>query len=181
MLPFGIAEVDKYFVSPNYVQEKKGDYGILTLKEPIGDMTGYFGLICPKPEDITGRMINVTGYPRDKVKSKPHVYEMWGMEGPAAYVDKQKGLIQYQIDTAGGRSGSGVWYREGEDYYVCGIHQGGNLTYNQATLLAKSIYKQIHEWVRETPTKNLLMRLQNTGFELSGFQIDADCLSLLMT
>jgi len=46
VLPFGIIEVEQYFVSPNYMKEGKEDYGILILKKPIGEVTGYFGLAC---------------------------------------------------------------------------------------------------------------------------------------
>jgi len=181
MLPFGIAEVEQYFVSPKYVNENKEDYGILILKEPVGEETGYFGLVCPKPEELRGKVINVTGYPRDKVKSKPSTYEMWEMEGPAAYVDRQRGLMQYPIDTAGGQSGSGVWYREGEDYYVCGIHQGGNLTFNQATLLTKGIYEQIHTWLQQIPKQDLLQHYNTRKITLSFPPEHVGCLSLLAT
>jgi len=75
-LPFGQAQVDKYFVSPSYIKEGKEDYGILILKEPIGDITGYYGLVCLEPEEIKRKRINVTGYPCDKVASKPNCYEM---------------------------------------------------------------------------------------------------------
>jgi len=46
VLPFGFVEVQKYFISPNYPKDGKEDYGILILKEPIGEITGYFGLLA---------------------------------------------------------------------------------------------------------------------------------------
>jgi len=52
VLPSDSVKVGEYFVSPKYIKEETEDYGILILKEPIGEMTGYFGLACLEPEEI---------------------------------------------------------------------------------------------------------------------------------
>ena len=93
LIPFGVVEVEKYFVSPHYVEERKEDYGILILKKPIGKMTRYFGLTCLDPSDLPSKTIRITGYPGDKVASKPKTYEMWEMEGSVSHIDRGQNCI----------------------------------------------------------------------------------------
>ena len=133
-----------------------------------------------EPEEIKGERINVTGYPGDKVASQSNTYEMWGMEGESASIDQEKGQINYLIDTAAGQSGSGVWFQEGEDYYVCGIHTTGNKFVNTATLLTRAMYKQIYAWVRQATFKNFFLRLGDTKeLKFEHQEINAECISLL--
>ena len=180
-LPFGIARVAKYLVSPNFVKYGTDDYGLLILEEPIGEMTGYFGLVCPKSGELTNKRINVTGYPGDKVREKPNMYEMWGMEGKANNIDHYRGLMDYIIDTGKGQSGSGVWYEENGDYYVCGVHVLGGQTVNTATLLTPKMYKQIHEWIYEAVPGEFLVGLgEKKELAFCDQKIDVDCMEALM-
>jgi len=156
LLPFGFTTVKKYFVSPDYIKEGREDYGILILKESIGDMTGYFGLACLKSEEIKKKKINITGYPGDKVKQKPKMFEMWGMEGSVSDIDTVQGHIHYMIDTYGGQSGSGIWYKEGNDFIVCGVHVLGCGIVNKGTLLTRRNYQQIHSWINQATLKEEL-------------------------
>jgi len=181
LLPFGFVEVEKYFVSPAYVEDSREDYAILILKKPIGEITGYFGLACLGSEELKQKRINITGYPGDKVASKPGIYEMWGMEGSASYVDRDQSEIQYLIDTDVGQSGSGIWYQEGDEYYVCGVHVRGDTSVNQGTLLTREIYQQIHDWIQKAVVKDSLLMLgDRKRLEFSDYQIDTECLSLLL-
>jgi len=180
-LPFGVIEVEQYFVSPNYIKEGKEDYGILILKRPIGEVTGYFGLACLESEEIKTKRINVTGYPSDKVASKPNVYEMWGMGGEASHVDQNRGIINYLIDTESGQSGSGVWYQEGEEYYVCGVHVAGTQFVNTATLLTRAMYKQIHTWVEQVGFREFLFQMKGSKeLKFEDQEINTECLSILV-
>ena len=61
VVPFGAVEVEKDLVSPNYIEKEREDCGILTLKEPIGELTDYFGLACLESEEIKIKRINTTG------------------------------------------------------------------------------------------------------------------------
>ncbi len=181
LLPFGVAEVKTYFVSPNYIEdEEEEDYGILILKEPIGNKTGYFGLACLEPEELKSKTIHITGYPADKVASKPNTYEMWGMQGTARDIDQERSRFNHSIETDPGQGGSGVWFQEGEDYYVCGVHLSGVRFAKKATLLTRAIYAQIYQWVHEVSNDQSLLGFDNIkelGFE--GCKIDASCLSYL--
>ena len=148
-LPFGFVEVEQYFISPNYITERTEDYAILILKEPIGYETGYFGLACLEPEELVHKVIHLYGYPYDKVASKPNTYEMWGTKGMIADINIDRGAITYFIETSSGQDGSGIWYQEGEDFYVCGVHVQGlrGLLARRATLLTRAILEQIYQWI----------------------------------
>jgi len=185
LLPLGLAKAEKYFVSPRYIREEKEDYGIILLNEPICEKTGYFGLACLTPEEIRSKKINVTGYPGDKVASKPdNTYEMYGMEGEAANIDEIQGYIHYLIDTGTGQSGGGVWYQDGENYYVCGVHVSGTHFVNTATLLTRAMYQQIHAWLQlqSTSFNELFLKLRDGALEycFSWNKITVECVSILM-
>ncbi len=182
VLPFGLIEVEQYYVSPRYIKDEKEDYGILILKEPIGEETGYFGLACLAPEEIKSKQINVTGYPGDKVASQPNIYEMWGMEGEASHIDESQNYIHYLIDTGTGQSGSGVWYQEEENYYVCGVHVSGTHFVNTATLLTRTMYQQIHMWLQKAHLKESFFEMK-TSKDLSlqlVMEMNVKCISVLM-
>ena len=182
-LPFGPVEVEQYFISPSYLQEEsKEDYGILILKEPIGEKTGYFGLACLDPEELQSQRVVIVGYPGDKVASKLSCYEMWGMEGDVSHVVQEKGFFKHLVDTEAGQSGSGVWYQDGEDFYVCGVHISGTHLANTATLLTRAMYKQIHEWLQRTSLKReFSFKLgEKKELDFGELRINKECLSLLM-
>jgi V8-like Glu-specific endopeptidase len=155
---FGVQTVREFYYPPEFQDSKddEEDYGLMVLENPVGDMTGYFGLGVLPPEHIKKLTLNVTGYPSDKVKDKPYQYEMWKMAGKPKEIDK--GYIIYQIDTASGQSGSGVWYRKGDEYFVVGVHVLGDsdLNHNKATLLTQARYETIRNWVAESIRKLIM-------------------------
>lgn len=155
LFPYGSCKVEKYFVPSEYIEQGKEDYGLLILKHPIGEMTGYFGMAILDPKDLKTKVINVTGYPGDKVQNKPNMYEMWTMDGKPSYINDD--YISYIIDTFYGQSGSGVWFQEGDQYFVAGIHvrSSPHSSLNQATLLTPKRYLQIREWIAESMTSGI--------------------------
>jgi|GEM_PF-1981507 len=150
---FGKHKVSRFYYPDPYKQDKKSseDYGLLVLDTPVGEETGYFGLGILPSSHVEKLTVNVTGYPGNKVIGKKGIHEMWGMGGKPTQVTEKH--IEYQIDTFNGQSGSGVWFQEGEDYYVVGVHVAGGdeiRKVNWATLLTKSRYDQINTWVQES-------------------------------
>jgi V8-like Glu-specific endopeptidase/Ran GTPase-activating protein (RanGAP) involved in mRNA processing and transport len=164
---FGEQTVREFYYPPEFrdSNDDEEDYGLMVLENPVGEMTGYFGLSVLPPDQIKGLTINVTGYPADKVEKKKYQYEMWGMEGSPKEINQN--FITYEIDTYSGQSGSGVWYRKADDYFVVGIHVLGDpvLGRNKATLLTKARYETIRKWVAESIRK--LIRDKSTKGMLS--------------
>lgn len=112
-----------------------------------GIYTGYFGLmVIDKIEDIKNGNISVHGYPGDKCSYKNH--EMWGKEIKVNNtVVIRNGIVEHQIDTYGGQSGSGLIFRKQNNYYIFGIHVRGKQKYNEATLITEKRLKNIENWI----------------------------------
>lgn len=147
-LPFRESKVKQFYYPDEYVKNGKEDYGLLVLENSIGDFTGFFGLGII-PEELSEKLeVNITGYPADKVKNKPKYYEMWSMKGPIKNIKDD--LLHYEIDTYKGQSGSSVWYKDGQDYFVIGVHIQGDelLKVNKATFLTESRFNQIEQWAK---------------------------------
>ncbi len=185
--PFGSVKIKKYFVTSTFRRDcEREDFGILILKEPVGDFTGFFGLACLGSEKLQKKKVTVTGYPADKVASKPHTYEMWEMQGNLGHIKPEVCLINYIIYASAGQSGGGVWFQEEEEqseenYYVCGVHVKGDLLANKGTLLTTELYKQIYNWFLEEEIMELFFSLgESTILDFPGLKINAQCVKLLM-
>jgi len=164
-IPFKEQSVRDFYYPEEYTKDGSEDYGLLVLDNPVGEMTGYFGVSVLHPDKVKVLKINVTGYPGDKVAGKDKVHEMWGMEGRATNIDQD--FIEYEIDTYRGQSGSGVWYQEGENYFVTGIHVlGDNIRpVNKATLLTKDRYKKIREWAENSIKQFIIENIRDGIFQ----------------
>lgn len=166
-LPFDEPKVIKYYFPKDYKDKDDFslDYGILVLDHPIGNKTGYFGLGVISEPYLKTKTINITGYPEDKVQNKDRHYEMWTMAGPVKEV--KNGMIHYEIDTYDGQSGGGVWYQEGENCFVCGVHVAGDkqLGINYAVLLTQGRYDQIKEWIKDSIPKTIDRNLRDELFD----------------
>jgi V8-like Glu-specific endopeptidase len=101
-LGFEEAHVGRWRFPDDYKKELNSaeDFGILFLDSPIGKYTGNFGIGCLTDSQIEKLTINVTGYPGDKVETKPNDYEMWGMPGKVRKLDDD--FLYYDIDTCQG-------------------------------------------------------------------------------
>lgn len=85
--------------------------------------TGYFGLHVASQDYLKDLKVTITGYPSSYPsgeKKKSDEYQMWEMDGKI--LGNTENFISYQSYTIGGNSGGGVWSKEGEDYYVYGVH-----------------------------------------------------------
>jgi len=158
--PFGSVEVGEYFISPDYIKEGKEDYGILVLKEPIGDLTGYLGLTCSRPGEINKKRTNI---PKD--------FRIPGMEATPSYIYQEEGSTKEMIH---GQSESGVWYQEGENSNK--VHIQGTTIF-----LTRAMYQQIYQWLQQTSFYAFLKLENEKRLEFSNQAINTQCISLLMT
>jgi V8-like Glu-specific endopeptidase len=129
------------------------DIGAIHLDEPIGDLVGWFGVAALSTSELPGFFVNISGYP-----SVPGF-------GTQQYFHANRILrvtgrrIFYDVDTAGGQSGSPVWiYRsDGADPTAVGIHAYGvggtpadlGITANSAPRIIPEVLNQIKGWVQE--------------------------------
>ena len=169
ILPFGETKVVAYYVSQEYRETLENeDYGILILDRDSIEQTGSFSLSAPSPQDLLGMVVNITGYPGDKVTKDN--YSMYTMSKKHERLDK--GNIYYKIDTWGGQSGSGIWTKKGSDHMVVGVHVRGGVHENEGIQLTQDRYEQIHRWIHEVrKKKNLELPLDNDVLNLSNLHI----------
>jgi glutamyl endopeptidase len=96
---------------------------------------------------IKNHTVNVTGHPSDLDKEGKILFTA---EGKIRSVEEE--TFTYDIDTAGGDSGSGVWgqWKGLNGYFCVGVH-----TYdlsrqglNQATRLSERRFREVISWIQ---------------------------------
>jgi len=136
--------VSTYFTSVNgWVQNnnRSHDYGAIILPSALGATTGYFGIKNTTPMNVQGMHANITGYPGDKPAGT-----QWFHSRPVKEVTPT--TLVYDIDTAGGQSGSCVWIKtkDSPTRYAIGIHTNGSQLGNSATRIITAVYDNLAKW-----------------------------------
>ena len=126
----------------------QNDYAIGILDKPLSTAVGHYGLSIIPEEKLKMITINVTGYPAEKPEKGANDYQLWGMKGNILKKDTF-GLIHYEIDTEPGQSGSGIWYKDGNNFYVIAVHVFGSEKYNGGVLLTEERITTINKWINE--------------------------------
>jgi len=110
-----------------YAVEGREDYGVIFLERDLKRSVkiGIFN---------EGKLINktalVAGYPGDKP-----LYEMWKCQG--CIVQIENGIMNYDLDTNNGESGSGVMVQIEGEYLLAAVHISAGKTVNHATLMTE--------------------------------------------
>ena len=125
MAPFGELKVTKAYTFRNWLDRKEQSYdlAILLVDQSIGDYTGWGGLLCTADADFPEEKVNVTGYPGDK-----GFKQMWSMSHKLKGVKPEQ--FDYEIDTAGGQSGSAIWINKWGTPMLLGVHTQGSHSIN---------------------------------------------------
>jgi V8-like Glu-specific endopeptidase len=95
---------------------------------------------------IRSRALNIAGYPGDLPRTPPPP------RGSAMYFHARLAkavsatAITYDIDTAGGQSGSPVWHLQNSVRTALGIHTNGSPLGNSATRITPAIKAQLDLW-----------------------------------
>lgn len=145
--PFGSVRANSFRTVRGWVQrpDPNFDYAaiILPRNSRINIGNQYFRPVQATPQQIRGKLLNLSGYPGDKGGKT-----QWFHARPAIRMTDRR--IFYKIDTYGGHSGSPVWIsaRDGNRYAV-GIHAYGNKSGNSATRFIKPIYDNVMQWLRQ--------------------------------
>ncbi len=142
--PYGSAFATKVRSYTSWTSSQKSDYDIalITLDKSIGNTTGWLGYAYyPSINGVTG---NITGYPGDKDNGLYPYYHYGSIASSTSY------RLSYQIDTSGGQSGSGIYYKTGDKRYVFGVHTNGASSptgYNSGTRLDSKKVNDIKSWI----------------------------------
>lgn len=137
--PFGKFKIKAMYQLPDYIDNPgaESDLAVLILDtneagESVGD------LVTPMPIKVTGDIaigtpLTTTGYPGDRVYGT-----MWTNSGQV--VKQTDSLIYYDMDTAGGQSGSPVYNDQNQ---MDAVHGGGTQTANLGVKLNAENYQFI--------------------------------------
>jgi V8-like Glu-specific endopeptidase len=118
-------------------QRDECDYGAIFLPEPLS--IGSFGYEALGVEELRNMQVNVFGYPADKPPGT-----LWGQAFLLGEVQPRK--LVYNQGLFGGHSGSPVFYKEGDERSVVGIHTYGDLFGNTATRITAAVFDNIRAW-----------------------------------
>ena len=122
--------------------DERYDYGAIILTEPLGNTVGWFGFEAYDAAALVSAEANISGYPGDKP-----VGTQWYDVRQISAVDDRK--IYYDIDSAGGQSGSAVYRIIAGLRYGVAIHTYGGATTNSGTRLVAPVYSNMVAWKAE--------------------------------
>ncbi len=115
------------------------DYGAIILPTDLGNTVGWLGFGVYSDADLVASVGNITGYPGDKPSGT-----QWYDARKIASVNSRK--VYYDIDTAGGQSGSAVYRIINGARYGIAIHAYGGATTNSGTRINTEVYNNLVSW-----------------------------------
>jgi glutamyl endopeptidase len=115
------------------------DYGAIIVPTNLGSTVGWFGIGAFSDADILASQGNISGYPGDKPAGT-----QWYDHRKVASVDSRK--VYYDIDTAGGQSGSAVYRIANGSRYGVAVHAYGGATTNSGTRIVLPVYNNLVAW-----------------------------------
>ena len=138
-LPFGSTTANHFWSVVGWTNngDEEYDYGAIVLGESLGDRTGWFGFGNWPNLDNVGA--NISGYPGDKPTGT-----QWYAARNIASASTRK--VFYDIDTAGGQSGSAVYRFHNGGRYGVAIHAYGGARVNSGTRINGPVFNNIKAW-----------------------------------
>ena len=115
------------------------DYGAIIIPTNLGNTTGWFGFGAYSDADLLSSVGNISGYPGDKPTGT-----QWYDARRIASVNSRK--VFYDIDTAGGQSGSGVYRVINGSGMGIAIHAYGGATTNSGTRINQEVFNNLVAW-----------------------------------
>lgn len=138
-LPYGSVTSSSFWTVVGWANNgnQDYDYGAIVLGQPIGNATGWFGFGNWSNLNNVGG--NISGYPGDKPAGT-----QWYAARRIDSATSRK--VFYDIDTAGGQSGSAVYrFWQGGRYGIA-IHAYGGATVNSGTRINSAVFNNIKAW-----------------------------------
>lgn len=141
MLPYGAVTSTNFRSVTGWTQDgnENFDYGAIILPTNLGNTVGWLGFGVYSDADLRQTVGNISGYPGDKPAGT-----QWYASRRIASVTNRK--VYYDIDTAGGQSGSAVYRIKDGGRYAFAIHAYGGATTNSGTRINTPVYNNILAW-----------------------------------
>ncbi|MGB5953584.1 MAG: trypsin-like peptidase domain-containing protein [Ornithinimicrobium sp.] len=141
MLPFGSATTSRVRTVSGWASSGNPDYdyGAILLNTDLGNRTGTFGFGAYSDSTLRSSWINISGYPGDKPSGT-----QWYHWNRVAAVSSRR--VSYDIDTAGGQSGSAVYRIVNGGRYGVAIHAYGGSVTNSGTRITRPVFDNLVAW-----------------------------------
>jgi glutamyl endopeptidase len=115
------------------------DYGAIIIPTELGTTVGWLGIGVYPDSTLLASTVNIAGYPGDKPRGT-----QWFQARQVASVNPMK--VFYDIDTAGGQSGTAVFRVVNDERYATAIHAYGGPVTNSGTRISRSVYDNLLAW-----------------------------------
>ncbi|WP_225891024.1 trypsin-like serine peptidase [Streptomyces dioscori] len=140
-LPFGSITCTNFRSVTGWTDngDENFDYGAIITPSDIGSTVGWFGFGVWSDSDLLKTTGNIAGYPGDKAAGTLW-YAARGIDSVAAR------KVYYDIDTAGGQSGSSVYRVDNSDRFGFAIHAYGGARVNSGTRFTTPVYNNYVTW-----------------------------------
>ena len=115
------------------------DYGAIRIPTELGNTVGWFGFGVYSDSDLLATTVNISGYPGDKPAGT-----QWYHARRVTSVNSRK--VYYDIDTAGGQSGSAVYRIISGSRYGVAVHAYGGATANSGTRIVQPVFDNLLAW-----------------------------------
>jgi glutamyl endopeptidase len=142
-LPYGSVTSTNFRSVTGWTTSASGDenydYGAILLPNELGSTTGWFGFGVYTAADLLGSVGNISGYPGDKPAGT-----QWYDARKIASVNSHK--VFYDIDTAGGQSGSAVYRIINGGRYAFAVHAYGGASTNSGTRIVTPMFNNMVAW-----------------------------------
>lgn len=140
-LPYGSVTSSNFHSVTGWTDsgDENYDYGAIILPTELGNTVGWFGFGVYSDADLLASIGNISGYPGDKPAGT-----QWYDSRKIASVNSRK--VYYDIDTAGGQSGSAVYRIINGARYAVAIHAYGGSATNSGTRIITAVYNNMVAW-----------------------------------
>lgn len=140
-LPYGSVTSQNFRSVNGWINsgDENYDYGAIILPTNLGNTVGWFGFGVYSDADLLASTGNLSGYPGDKPTGT-----QWYASRRIASVNSRK--VYYDIDTAGGQSGSAVYRIVNGGRYGIAIHAYGGATTNSGTRIVTPVFNNMVAW-----------------------------------
>jgi len=115
------------------------DYGAIIIPTDLGNTVGWYGFGVYPDADLVASTGNLAGYPGDKPAGT-----QWYNFHKIASVDARK--VYYDIDSAGGQSGSAVFRIINGNRMAIAVHAYGGAVTNSGTRINTEVYNNLLAW-----------------------------------
>lgn len=140
-LPYGVVTSTSFRSVSGWTNsgDQNYDYGAIILPTNLGSTTGWFGFGVWSDADLLKTVGNISGYPGDK----PAGTQWYDARGIGSVGPRK---VYYDIDTAGGQSGSSVYRFYNGGRYGVAIHAYGGAVSNSGTRITTPVYNNYVAW-----------------------------------